>query len=96
VNFQVTVLKILVAYPDRFAVMADLKSDMAIPATGGRDWADRTTWGAGRRHGWSGTRRVSYRSVRLAEEVPRAKAAGRDPFWASAKHACTAAFSEVT
>ncbi|MCK1478824.1 hypothetical protein ACVW1A_001463 [Bradyrhizobium sp. LB1.3] len=41
-NFQVTVLKILVGYPDGFAVMADLKRDMAILATSGRDWADRT------------------------------------------------------
>jgi hypothetical protein len=36
------VLKILVSYPDGFAVMADLKRDMAILATSGRDWADRT------------------------------------------------------
>jgi hypothetical protein len=42
VNFQITVLKILVSYPDGFAVMADLKRDMAILATNGRDWADRT------------------------------------------------------
>src|SRR4051795_6037002 len=42
VNFQVTVLKILVSYPDGFAVMDDLKRDMAILATSGRDWADRT------------------------------------------------------
>lgn len=41
-NFQVTVLKILVAYPDGLALMADLKRDMAILATSGRDWADRT------------------------------------------------------
>ncbi|EHR00312.1 hypothetical protein Bra471DRAFT_00882 [Bradyrhizobium sp. WSM471] len=41
-NFQVTVLKILVSYPDGFAVMDDLKRDMAILATSGRDWADRT------------------------------------------------------
>ena len=41
-NFQVTVLKILVSYPDGFAVIADLKRDMAILATSGRDWADRT------------------------------------------------------
>ncbi len=41
-NFQVTVLKILVSYPDGFAVMANLKRDMAILATSGRDWADRT------------------------------------------------------
>jgi hypothetical protein len=42
VNFQVTVLKILASYPDGFAVMEDLKRDMAILATSGRDWADRT------------------------------------------------------
>ncbi|MCK1284720.1 hypothetical protein IVB41_12420 [Bradyrhizobium sp. 44] len=41
-NFQVTVLKVLVSYPDGFAVMEDLKRDMAILATSGRDWADRT------------------------------------------------------
>ena len=41
-NFQVTVLKILVSYPDGLAVMEDLKRDMAILATSGRDWADRT------------------------------------------------------
>ena len=42
VNFQVTVLKILVSYPDGFAVMDDFKRDMAILATSGRDWGDRT------------------------------------------------------
>lgn len=41
-NFQVTVLKILVSYPCGFAVMADLKRDMAILATSGRDWTERT------------------------------------------------------
>ncbi|MET3910183.1 hypothetical protein ABID59_004540 [Bradyrhizobium sp. S3.3.6] len=41
-NFQVTVLKILVSYPDGFAVMADLKRDMAILATSGPEWAERT------------------------------------------------------
>ncbi|UFX49455.1 hypothetical protein HAP47_0040700 (plasmid) [Bradyrhizobium sp. 41S5] len=41
-NFQVTVLKILAAYPGGFAVMEDLKRDMAILATSGRDWAERT------------------------------------------------------
>jgi hypothetical protein len=41
VNFQVTVLKILVSYPDGFAVMSDLKRDMAFLATSGRDWAER-------------------------------------------------------
>lgn len=34
-NFQVTVLKILVSYPDGFAMMAELKRDMAILATSG-------------------------------------------------------------
>ena len=42
-NFQVTVLKILVSYPGGFAGMADLKRDMAILATSGPYWADRTT-----------------------------------------------------
>lgn len=42
VNFQVTVLKILVSYPDGFAHMEELKRDMAILATSGRDWAERT------------------------------------------------------
>ena len=41
-NFQVTVLKILVSYPGGFAEMADLKRDMAILATSGPDWAERT------------------------------------------------------
>ncbi|KRR15283.1 hypothetical protein [Bradyrhizobium retamae] len=41
-NFQVTVLKILLSYPDGFARMAELKRDMAILATSGRDWAERT------------------------------------------------------
>ncbi|MDH2348306.1 hypothetical protein [Bradyrhizobium sp. SSUT77] len=41
-NLQVTVLKILVSYPDGFAPMAELKRDMAILATSGPDWAERT------------------------------------------------------
>ncbi|MDH2351161.1 hypothetical protein ABIB90_006244 [Bradyrhizobium sp. JR4.1] len=41
-NMQVTVLKILVSYPEGFAVMADLKRDMAILATSGPEWAERT------------------------------------------------------
>jgi hypothetical protein len=41
-HFQVTVSKILVSYPDGFALMADLKRNMAILATSGRDWAERT------------------------------------------------------
>jgi hypothetical protein len=42
VNFHVTVLKILVSYHDGFATLVDLKRDMAILATGGRDWTERT------------------------------------------------------
>lgn len=41
-NFHVTVLKILVSYPDGFALMAELKRDMAILATSARDWTERT------------------------------------------------------
>ena len=41
-NFQVTALKILVSYPGGFAGMTDLKRDMAILATSGPDWAERT------------------------------------------------------
>ena len=41
-NFQVTVLKVLVSYPGGFAPMDDIKRDMAILATSGRDWSDRT------------------------------------------------------
>lgn len=37
-----TVLKVLVSYPDGFATMEDLKRDMAILATSGREWTDRT------------------------------------------------------
>jgi hypothetical protein len=49
VNFQVTVLKILVSYPDGFAVMEDLKRDMAILATSGREFRgpDQAPRGAG-------------------------------------------------
>lgn len=41
-NFQVTVLKILISYPSGFATLDDLKRDMAILATSGRDWGERT------------------------------------------------------
>jgi hypothetical protein len=41
-NFQVTVLKILTSYQDGYATLAEMKRDMAILATSGRDWADRT------------------------------------------------------
>jgi hypothetical protein len=43
VNFQVTVLKVLVSYPDGFASLSDLKRDMAILVTSGREWSERTT-----------------------------------------------------
>jgi len=41
-NFQVTVLKVLASYPDGFASLNDLKRDMAILATSGKDWSERT------------------------------------------------------
>ena len=41
-NFHVTVLKVLVFCPGGFAVLDDIKRDMALLATSGRDWADRT------------------------------------------------------
>jgi hypothetical protein len=44
VNLQVTVLKVLVSYPDGLARFDDLKRDMAFLATCGKDWPDRTKW----------------------------------------------------
>ena len=41
-NFQVTILKILVSYPDGIASLAELKRDMAVLATSGKDWSERT------------------------------------------------------
>ncbi|MDI3562485.1 hypothetical protein [Bradyrhizobium sp. Arg816] len=41
-NFQVTLLKILVSYPNGFATIVDVKRDMAILATSGREWTERT------------------------------------------------------
>jgi len=41
-NFQVAVLKALVSYPDGFASLDDLKRDVAILATCGEDWSERT------------------------------------------------------
>jgi hypothetical protein len=42
VNFQVTVLKVLASYPDGFASFNNLKRDMAVLATSGKDWTERT------------------------------------------------------
>jgi hypothetical protein len=42
VNFQVTILKVLVSYPDGFAPLEDIKRDLAFFATVGKDWADQT------------------------------------------------------
>jgi hypothetical protein len=42
VNFQVTVLKVLASYPDGFASLNNLKRDMAVLATSGKDWTERT------------------------------------------------------
>jgi hypothetical protein len=41
-NFQVTVLKVLVSYPDGFANLDALKRDMAILASSGKDWTERS------------------------------------------------------
>ena len=41
-NFQVTVLKVLASHPDGFAILGDLKRDVAILATSGLEWSDRT------------------------------------------------------
>ena len=41
-NFQVTILKVLVSYPEGFARLDDLKRDMAFLATCGKDWSERT------------------------------------------------------
>ena len=43
VNFQVTILKVLVSYPDGWASLADVKRDVAILATSGQNWSERTT-----------------------------------------------------
>jgi hypothetical protein len=34
---------VLASYPDGFASIADVKRDVAILATNGRDWSERTT-----------------------------------------------------
>lgn len=41
-NFQVTILKVLVSYPGGWAVLTDVRRDVAILATSGRDWSERT------------------------------------------------------
>ena len=41
-NFQVTVLKVLASYPDGFASLSELKRDVAILVTSGREWSERT------------------------------------------------------
>src|SRR5690349_20226790 len=41
-NLQVTILKVLVSYPDGLASLEDLKRDVAILATFGKDWSERT------------------------------------------------------
>ncbi|MHC2336304.1 hypothetical protein ACVIW0_005593 [Bradyrhizobium sp. USDA 4454] len=105
-NFQVTVLKILVAYPDGFAAMEDLKRDMAILATSGRDWADRTRrlaarvpdldiWSQGlverSRGGWKITSKG-----RAALEFMEAPPAAPDPSQPSVFEETTAAMEVAT
>ena len=41
-NIQVTVLKVLASYPDGFASLNNLKHDMAVLASSGKDWTERT------------------------------------------------------
>lgn len=41
-HIQVTILKILVSYPNGVASLDDLKRDMAILARSGKDWADHS------------------------------------------------------
>jgi hypothetical protein len=57
VNFHLTVLKILVSYPDGFAPMEDLKRAMAILATSGRDWTEQTRGSPGGCLGWTSFRK---------------------------------------
>jgi hypothetical protein len=42
VSFQVTVLKVLAGQPDGWLSLADLRRDVAILVSSGRDWTDRT------------------------------------------------------
>jgi hypothetical protein len=42
VNFQVSVLKILAGYPTRLATLRELKRDLSLLATSGKDWSDLT------------------------------------------------------
>ena len=41
-DIHVTVLKILASYPDGFASLNNLKYDMAVLASSGKDWTERT------------------------------------------------------
>ena len=41
-DLQVTILKVLVSYPEGFARLDDLKRDMAFLAACGNDWSERT------------------------------------------------------
>ena len=43
VNFQVTILKVLVSYPNGWATLVDLKRDVSILVSSGREWSERTT-----------------------------------------------------
>lgn len=105
-NFQVTVLKILVAYPDGFAVMEDLKRDMAILATSGRDWADRTRrlaarvpdldiWSQGLVERTSGGWKITSKG-RAALEFMEARPAAPEPSRASVVEEITTAMEVAT
>jgi hypothetical protein len=42
VSFQITILKVLAGSPDGRLSLADLRHDVALLMTSGRDWTDRT------------------------------------------------------
>ena len=105
-NFQVTVLKILVAYPGGFAVMEDLKRDMAILATSGSDWADRTRrlaarvpdldiWSQGLVERTSGGWKITSKG-RAALEFMEARPAAPGPSQTSVVEETTAAMEVAT
>jgi hypothetical protein len=73
VNFQVTILKVLASYPDGFASIADVKRDVAILATSGRDWSERTTRLAARVPGLEIFAQVRAAGRRLVDHRCRAR-----------------------
>ena len=50
-SFQVTIMKVLAGQPDGRLSLAELRRDVAILISSGRDWSDRTKRMAGRAPG---------------------------------------------